>query len=314
MKQRLEQLVARVQSHWIVRRVFAVMESANAAGAPLLSMALAYTTMFAILPGLILLVGVLGWLIEDPVARARVLREMVDYLPPLAPVFADSLDTLVRERGTLSVIGLVGLLWGASSFYAALDDVMRRLFPGGGIRSFLSIRVRGVVAVAVLVLLVVGTVALSGVWAVLRSSVGDLSGVFSLALPLLSIAVITLVVLITYLWVPTAPPGVRAALPPAIVAGIGIGLLTNLFGVIAPLLVGGLAGFGVLTAVFGTFVWLNLCFQLLLWAAAWARYRRDRVRLRTLEASGPAGVGAASTETDDGATDERDRAAAREEV
>ena len=55
-----------------------------------------------------------------------------------------------------------------------------------------------------------------------------------------------LVVLAIYRLVPTAPPSLRAALPPAILAGVGIGLLTNLFGLLAPLLIGGLSGFGVI--------------------------------------------------------------------
>ena len=279
MKDRFSRLIEAVQGHWVVRRVVAVMDTANAAGAPLLAMALAYTTMFAILPGVILLAGVLGWVIADPLARATLLGELVAFVPPLAPVFEGSLEALVRERGTLSIIGLVGLIWGSSAFYAALDDVMRRLFPGGGVRSFISIRARGAIAVLVLVALITGTVALSGVWAFVQGSVGGLADLLTWLLPVLSIALVSLVVLGTYLWVPTAPPGFRAALPPALVAGIGIGLLTNLFSVLAPLLVGGLKGFGVVTTVFAAFVWLNLVFQTLLWGAAWARYRRDRVRL-----------------------------------
>lgn len=287
MKQRAERLVERITQNSVVRRVLAVMESANAAGAPLLATALAYTTMFAIIPGVILTAGVLGWLIAEPEVRAALLSELVAYVPPLAPIFEGSLETLVRERGTLSIIGLVGLLWGASNFYAALDEVMRRLFPGGGVRGFIAVRARGAIAVLVLVLLVVGTILLGGLWGFLQSTLasalGDMSGVLPFFLPLLSIVILTLVVLGTYLWVPTAPPSVRAALPPAIVAGIGIGLLTNLFTLLAPLLVGGLAGLGVITTVFAAFIWLNFTFQLLLWCAAWARYRRDRLRLEDVE-------------------------------
>lgn len=279
MKERVGRLIERVQQNAVVRRVMGVVESNGAAGAPLLAMSLAYTTMFAILPGVILLAGVLGWLIEDPVARAALLSQLVSMVPPLAGIFEGSLETLVRERGTLSIIGGVGLIWGSSSFYATLDEVMRRMFPGGGVRGFFARRTRGALAVVVLVALVAGTVALSGVWAFAQNAVGDLFGLLSWVLPLISIALVTVVVLGTYLWVPTAPPSLRAALPPAIVAGTAIGLLTNLFSLAAPLLVGGLASLGVLATVFAAFVWLNFVFQILLWGASWARYRRDRLRL-----------------------------------
>ena len=99
-------------------------------------------------------------------------------------------------------------------------------------------------------------------------------------MPLITLLVFVAVVLAVYLLVPTAPPSVREALPPAIVAGVGIGLLTNLFSLLAPLLIGSLSGFGVIATVFGVLVWLNFSYQMLLYGAAWARLRRDHNRVR----------------------------------
>jgi len=264
-----------------VQRVQAVVGIANDAGAPLLAAALAFNTMFAIIPGLLLLSGVLGWAIDDPVARAELLSDLVARLPPLADAIADSLDGVVQARGGLTIVGIVGLLWGASNFYAVLDEVMRRIFAGGAPRSMVAQRVRGFITVFGLVALVLGAVLLGGLWTVVGSTVGELGGLLVLSLvgPLMFVLLSVFAALVAYRFVPVAAPSWRAALPPAIVAGIGIGLLTNLFSVLAPVLVGGLSGFGVLAAIFGAFVWLNLCFQILLWGAAWARYRRDRERL-----------------------------------
>jgi len=124
------------------------------------------------------------------------------------------------------------------------------------------------------VLLIVGTISLSGVWALLDELVGGLL-IWRFAAPLITLAAMVLVVLAVYKLVPTAPPSLRAASWPAIVAGVAIGLLTNLFSVLAPLLIGGLSGFGVIATVFGALVWLNLSYQILLLGAAWARLRRD---------------------------------------
>ncbi len=276
---RLADVGRSVTNFWVVRRVLAVMEAANAAGAPLLAAALAFTTMFAIIPVLLLLAGVLGWVVDDPQVRSELLAQLVAAVPPLEEAMAGSLETAVQARGALSIVGLVGLLWGASNFYQALDEVMRRLFPGGGVRGFVERRLRGVLAIVLLVALVVGMVLLGGLWAFLESIVGQVDLVLSLVGPAISLLVMILVVLVVYRFVPTAPPSIRAALPPAIVAGIGIALLTNLFTLLAPLLIGGLAAFGILATIFGAFIWLNFCFQMLLFGAAWARYRRDRLRL-----------------------------------
>jgi membrane protein len=278
---RLERLVKGVTNFWVVRRVMAVMESANAAGAPLLSASLAFVTMFAIIPGLLLMAGVLGWIIDDPADRAELLIQLVALAPPLEGALAGSLETAVESRGALSLVGLLGLLWGASNFYQALDEVMRRLFPGGHIRGFVERRLRGVLAIVVLVAVVMGAILLGGLGTIIEALADGAQDhfIWHLIGPALSLMVMIFVVLIVYRVVPTAPPTVRAALPPAIVAGIGIGLLTSLFTLLAPLLIGGLAAFGVLAAIFGAFVWLNFCFQMLLFGAAWARYRRDRQNL-----------------------------------
>lgn len=278
---RIDRLTKSVTDYWVVRRVMAVMDAANAAGAPLLAAALAFVTMFAIIPGLLLMAGALGWIIDDPADRAQLLIQLVAMVPPLEGALADSLETAVEARGALSLIGLGGLLWGASNFYQALDEVMRRLFPGGAVRGFIERRLRGVLAIVVLVALVMGLILLGGLRAIIDTFAGDVQDHFAWHLigPGLSLVVMILVVLIVYRFVPTAPPTVRAALPPAIVAGMGIGLLTSLFTLLAPVLIGGLAAFGVLAAVFGAFVWLNFCFQILLFGAAWARYRRDRQNL-----------------------------------
>lgn len=263
-------------------RVMAVLGISNQSGAPLLASALAFNAMFAILPGLLLLSGILGWAIEDVEARSMLLADLVAMLPPLGPAISDSLDGVVRERGGLTVIGLVGLLWGASSFYGALDEVMRRIFAGGATRGFIEQRVRGVLVVAGLAAMLAFTVLMGGAWAVLVTTVGEVPGaaVFvSVAGPLVFVAFSIVAVLLVYRLVPTAPPSWGAAWMPAVAAGLGIGVLTSLFSVLAPLLIGGLAGFGVLAAIFGAFVWLNLGFQVLLWGAAWARYRRDLSRL-----------------------------------
>jgi membrane protein len=253
----------------------AVVDSANQAGAPLFAAALAFSTMFTIIPLLLLLSGVLGWLIADPLQRAALLAQLVSYFPPLANVLEASLDGVVRERGALSIVGLLGLLWAASSLYGALDEVMRRLFPGGGVRGEVSRRVRGVITVLIVVALFVGTVSLSSLWVFLGQLVGGLA-IWSYVASMVALAGMVVAVLAVYVLVPTRPPTRRAALVPAVVAGAAIGLLTNLFGLVAPWLIGGLSGFGLVATVFGAFIWLNLSFQILLYGAAWARLRRDR--------------------------------------
>lgn len=267
-------VVTEVTRNKYVARVLAVLDIAGQAGAGLFAAALAYSTMFAIIPLVLLMAGVLGWLVEDPVQRQELLNKLIGYFPPLEAFFSSTLDGAAAARGALSLVGLIGLIWGSSNFYAGLDEVMRRIFTGGGVRGQFDRRFRGILTVVGLMVILVLTVLLSSVWALVNQLVGDLA-VWSYAVPIVALAVFVVVVLIIYLLVPTAPPSIRAALPPAIIAGLGIGLLTNLFGVLAPWLVGGLSAFGVIATAFGVLIWLNFSYQMLLYGAAWARLRRD---------------------------------------
>lgn len=273
--------------HWLVRQVMDVLAIADDVGAPLFSGALAFNAMFAILPGLLLLSGILGWAIADVATREQLLVDLIAKVPPLAPVFEDSLAGIVQQRGSLTVIGLLGLLWGASNFYNAIDEVMRRMFIGSKPRDIVEKRLRGILTVVILIVLFAGTVLMGGTWTVIVTSVDGLPGanvLLTIGGPVIFSALCVVSVWLTFRLVPSAPPTWREAWLPVLATGAAIGLLTSLFSVLAPLLVGGLAAFGVLAAVFGAFVWLNLSFQFLLWGAAWARYRRDRFRLSTLTA------------------------------
>jgi membrane protein len=195
-----------------------------------------------------------------------------------------SLENVVEQRGTLSFVGLIGLLWGSSAYYGALDEVMRRIYSAKHARGFIEQRLRGIITVVVLLLLMLGTVGMSGLFAIVGGRLG-VGLLVPILIPVVALTVIVGVVFAAYLLVPASPPSWRAALPPAIVAGIGIGILTNVFSLLTPWLIGGLLAFGVIATVFGALIWLSLSYQILLYGAAWARIRRDAEVRRAVEAA-----------------------------
>ncbi len=272
-QKKLEQIANKVTSVEPVRTTLAVMDTAGQAGAGLFAAALAFSTLFAVFPLFLLLGGILGWLIQDPAQREALLLQLVSYFPPIEDLLSNALQTIVNQREALTIIGLVGLVWGASNYYAALDEVLRRIFSGPP-RDFIAQRLRGIVTVVVLIGLMVGTLVLTSVTNFVTGVTGQ-DELVRLVAPVVVLVVFVAVVLAIFLLVPTAPPSFRAAAIPAVAAGVGIGLLTSLFGVLAPWLIGGLLAFGVIATVFAALIWLNLSYQILLFGAAWARLRRD---------------------------------------
>jgi membrane protein len=284
-RDRLGALERRIRRLPPVRGLQAVLDAYNAAGGGLLASGLAFSALFATVPGLLLVVSVLVVVIDDPASRQAAIDWIIDQVPPLADVAEAIVQNLAESARVGTIVGGVLFLWGASGFYLALEGAMQRLFPGPGRVDPIRSRIRGVAAVALIVGAVIAAFLVSSSLTVLARFV-DLPGIDVLPLlaPVVTIGGSIVVVLLTYLLVPPDPPGVRAALVPAVLAGLAIGVLTALFGLFAPLLVQGFVGLGVIASVFIALVWFNWVFQFLLYGGAFARIRRDRDRSRkTLE-------------------------------
>ncbi|MFN8623955.1 MAG: YihY/virulence factor BrkB family protein [Chloroflexota bacterium] len=254
-----------------------VMDTYNRAGGGLTAAGLAYGALFAVIPGLLLLASIAVIVVDSPEARQRFLDWIVEQVPPLHDFAKQIVTGLANGARVGTLIGLVGFIWGASGFYLGLQGAMGRIFPARRAPDPIWSRVQGILAVAIVVgailaAFVAGS-AVSLVWTLVGPAFDVLLPVVS---PLIAIAGSTLVALAVYELVPNERPAFRAVLPAAVLAGIVMGLLTSLFGLLAPLLVGGLAGLGVLASVFVALVWFNWVFQVLLLGASYARLRNDQ--------------------------------------
>jgi membrane protein len=271
-----------------------VQRAYDRGGGGMSSAGLSFYGFFSVVPALLLFASLLGWLIEDQATRDRLIEQLIEQVEPLKDVAGAILDGLAGSARTGTLVGIIGLVWGASGFYGSLQAAMQRMFPGPGSRDVLATRIRGVLSVALILVallsavLVLVVVPLVTEW--LRGSglYRDLEWLHALgpgevaaavgALGVIGVAI--LACLVVYVEVPPDGPTLRQALLPAVVAGLVIGLLTALFGQLAPLLVRQWLGLGVVGSVFVALVWFNLVFQVLLYGAAFAKLRLDRERRR----------------------------------
>lgn len=259
-----------------------ILDTYNAAGGGITSSGLSYGALFAVIPGMLLIVSLLVIVVDSPTARQEVIDWLVKQVPPLEQFATDIVASVAKQARVGSLIGLALFIWGASGFYLALEGAMQRLFPGPRRRDPIMGRIRGAIAVvlvvgSVLAMFVASTIA-NGFG--LGSIVAGIDAVVPVGGPLAAVTVSSFVCLIVYVLVPADAPGWRAALLPAIAAGIGIGLLTSLFSLVSGVLVGGLTTIGTLASVFVALVWFNWVFQILLYGGAWARLRRDRRQVK----------------------------------
>jgi membrane protein len=262
-----------------VVRLGAVLRVYDNAGGGLLAAGLAYTALFAGLTGLLFGVGILGYLVPADADRQRLVAGFTGQLAPLAPIAKDGLADAAAHAGAFSIVGLVGMAWGTSQFYGSLDRALARVFERAPARGGLDRILRGLASVLLLVGGLISGIGISAVQAVVGSAIasgpeGDtVRGISAVGFPFVTLVLVVTAVGVLYRVVPNTHVPLRALGLPALVAGILLTAMTDLFVFLAPRLPGALSVFGGFAAVFAALVWLSFAFQVVLLGAAWTRLR-----------------------------------------
>jgi uncharacterized BrkB/YihY/UPF0761 family membrane protein len=280
---RLEALVATAREHPRVVTVEAVLRAYGAAGGGLLAGSLAYSGLLSSLSACLLVVGLLGFLVRDPVRQAALVADLGRLLPPLAPLLQTGLERVAQGAAGFSIVGLLGLSWGIGRFYGDLDGAFARVFSGVRERGFRARVVRGFAVTGILVGAIVGSVVLGTITAMLDAilpldAVPLVRGVASYGVGLTPILLYIASVGAIYRWVPPSPIPWRYAGRPTLFVGLSLALLSNIFVAIEGRLLGALELFSGFVVVLATMIWLSLGFQVLLLGAAWVRVRQTAVR------------------------------------
>jgi membrane protein len=280
IKARVSRTVHDVLEIKVVQTLLAVFHTYDAAGGGLVANGLAYSALLALLPGLLLLLSVVALVIDDPAVREQIVATIAEAVPPLEDVARSALEAVSAGAAPTSVVALLGLMWGSSRFYAALDHAFSRVYYASPRRNVIVQTIRGLLLTALLVatpiaLLVLGSAA---TWLLDLAPVGiEIQGTLrtglQLASPWISLALFVGGTAAVYRFVPARHIPKEALLLPAVVAGLVLAAIAQLFTIIAPRLVGVAALFGAFVAVFAILAWLSISLNILLLGASWTRVR-----------------------------------------
>jgi membrane protein len=265
------------------------------AGGGLVAGGLAYSSLLALLPGMLLVVSVVGLLIDDPAVRAEIVAAIGSAVPPLAGVAEAALNGVAAGAVPSGILAILGLLWGSSRFYSAIDRAFARIYRNAPRRNEVQRTVRGLIVTLLFIALPFATLVISSfaAWfadiSPASGEVGNLARVlWAIATPIGSFVLFIGGTLLVYRFVPARQVPARAYRLPALLVGIALTLFTQVFTFIAPRLVGTAAIYGTFVAVFALLAWLSIGFNLLLLGGAWTRVRA----FGGIEVPGPAGVDA----------------------
>ena len=260
-----------------VVRARAVIDRYNAADGGLLAAGIAYNTLFALVPLALFAGGLVGFFISDARTLANIKSTLVDWAPPLAGVVDEVLDGIAAASPSLSLLGLAGMVWGATRLFSSLEIGIEAMFAEVPRRGLVARTVRRVASIAV----VAGVVALAFVATSVASFAAELAPTevspaavaMNLALVALPVVLTSLALGIVYRFLAPVRPRAADIARPALAVGFGLVVLTRLLAVVAPRVLGANFVYGTLGAIFVALGWLGLAFTLILIGAAWVRER-----------------------------------------
>ena len=263
-----------------VRTLRATLATYDAAGGGLVAGGLAYAALVALLPGLLLILSVVGLLVDDPAVRADLATAIATAVPPMASIAKQALEQVASSAVPTGIFAVLGLLWGSSRFYVALDSAFARIFHNAPRRNQLQRSVRGVVLMVMFIALPVTALVVGSAtsWLLDVAPAGaEVSGVvravWQVASPLGSVLLFVAAAALVYRFVPARRVPRQALLPPASVVGVILAAFTQVFTFIAPRLVGAAALYGTFVAIIALLAWLSIGFNVLLLGGAWTRVR-----------------------------------------
>lgn len=278
-------ILTRVLDEPRVVRVRAVLDTYGRAAGGLLANGLAFSSMFAAIPTLLLMLGLAGIVTNNDQAVRNALSEaLINAFPPIADLVESAMDAITQGAFAASIVGVIGLVWTVSNLYGALDVAFARIYAGIPERDMVRRTARGILVVGLLAIAIIALVVLATVAAAVETTrIGDIPLLTSVAslvgsVPFL-VGLAMLGTLVVYHELPPRAPTWRSALPPAIVVGAAIVVLTQIFAFLVPRLVGVAALAGSLASAFIALAWLSFSFQALLYGAAWVRVREHGVDL-----------------------------------
>jgi membrane protein len=275
-----ERIAGRLAGNPGVLRVQTIMDTYDRAGGGLVASGLAYTSLLALLPGLLLGFSIVGLLVRDPASQERIVNLIGQALPPLEDIARIALQQVSAGAVPTSILAIVTLLWGASRFYANLDTSFSRIFNEAPRRNPIVQTIRGVLLTVILILVPIALLIASSLvnWMSQFAPNGVnlstlVSALLQLASPIGSLLAFIAAVALCYRMVPSERVPWRALLLPASGVGLVLAVFTQIYAFIAPRLMGIAALYGTVFAILGLLAWLSIAFNVLLVGAAWAEAR-----------------------------------------
>jgi membrane protein len=230
---------------------------------PNLGVQIAYWGFFSVFSLLLAFVAILGFVFHgDPSFQKDVRESALEQMPVIGPQVSGSVGSLAGS-GVALAIGIVAALWSGLGATLAVGDALDRLWtvPRVGRLGFVSSRVRGLIVLASVGSLIVGSTALVG----LATEAQIQSPIVEVVSVVVATSVDLLIFIACFRILTSAAVTTRSVLPGAIIATVGWLALQAIGGIyVSQVVRGGSQTYGGFAVVVGLLSWLYLGAQLTL--------------------------------------------------
>ncbi len=200
--------------------------------------AVGYYGVLAILPMLLFTITVLSFAL-DPETVVRGVHSIVSqYVPAEMELIDDNVDSILRARGAIGLISLLALAWSGSNVFGAMTRFMDKAWGVADPLGFQFVRLKSLTMVAGVsgfMLISLSASILVHVAEEMSSSgwLGSVAGLVEagerVILGATSLLSVLLAMLMLYRWLPSDRTPWRYCIPAAIIAGISLEIVKNLF-------------------------------------------------------------------------------------
>jgi membrane protein len=242
--------------------------------------AIAYYAILSLFPLILLFISAAGFVLKGDFQQ-QVLALASRYLPGGSLGFVrDNITAVIQSRGSLTVLGVVGLIWSASLMFDAINEAVNAAWGVTHPERFLVSKLKSITMVFLLLLFVLGSVALTTQAALfdrfgalfLRSPLSEWLWNFgNYALSLLgyvsSIMLTVTAFVLTYLYLPRRTVQLQDVALGAIFAGVTWELSKQVFVWYVTTVADYGKVYGSVSAVLILLIWTHFSALILIWGA-----------------------------------------------
>ena len=126
VNRRVEPVRRRLERYFVVRLLARTVQEMGDDDATHMAASVSYYALFSLFPLLLGLIALLSLFIESQDLQTRLTDFTTDYLPGSAELVSANVDEVLRLRGALGIVAVVGLLWSSSAVFGAVTRAVNR--------------------------------------------------------------------------------------------------------------------------------------------------------------------------------------------